>query len=82
MSPGTAAAELKSQLPIPTLPGHVKLQQGKTQPNTSTMSTVKPLLKGPSRGQPPSHDRSVNLAFAGHLPCKLTSFERPLFCGV
>ena len=36
------------------------------------MCTVKPLLRDPSREQPPA-----NLALAGHLTCKLTSFERP-----
>ena len=44
--------------------------------------TVKLLFRGPSREQPPSHNRPVNLALYGHFTCKLPSFERsPLLKG-
>ena len=47
-----------------------------TQDCTLCTPTVKPLLREPPRKQPPSSDRPENLAVAGHLTCKLTSFER------
>ena len=40
--------------------------------NLQMSNTLKPLLKGPSREQPHSRDRPVNLAPYGHFTYKLT----------